>query len=167
VRNGGPLGTELPGEVERASFRERLLVLTDRRIVHKGRGRTHHESRMMRLGDVTSVGIVRKRAFRPEWLFLPLGIFLFGLFMALEVDHEGPFVLGILMAFITLPVAWLGGGGLWLQVATSGDLLRVRIRRSHLAEANAFLHEVERARDQATRNEPDQELGPTTVPFGR
>lgn len=164
---GGPLGSELPGEVERASYRGREVVLTDRRVVYTGQGRKRHQSKSVHLRDISAVGIGRKRTFRPEWLFLPLGIIVFGMMGSYTIEHEGPFVFSMFMALGSLPFVWMGGTGLAMQIATPGDRLEVRIPRRHRAEAVSFLHHIELARDPGAKREEAATIGPTTAPFGR
>lgn len=163
----GALGDELPGERRIATYRDGELVLTDRRILYKGRGLRRQHLGSMRLAQVTGVGITRHLFFNVWLLSVPIGLFLFGLFLGISFESEEPFAFFAMLSLFSLPTPFLGRTAA-ISVSTPGHTLYVRLPRARRAEARRFLHQVETVRDQLGETVPvPLETAPTATPFGR
>jgi hypothetical protein len=164
---GAPPGDDLPGERVLADYRGGMLRLTDRRVVYRGRGVSGRLRASLSLQSVTAAGIGRRVGGGLGRLGIPLGLVLFGFFMAFVFEHPWPFMLGLLGGVASLPILWFGSRTV-IQIAAGGYVLQVPVSRAHDLQARAFLAQLDEVRFAAGRpaSGMDAESAPSTQPYG-
>lgn len=168
---GGPLGDDLPHEVELASYRNEQLRLTNQRVRYKGRGLRKHERHFVRLSDITAVGINRRFGLHPGVLGLPGGLVALG-FLAFAVTGWDDYIfVGFTAALVTTPFAvlvnWIFGATLAIRITTPGHTVTVRVPRRLMSDAHGFINRVEAERARGvTPADAGDVFRPTARPFG-
>lgn len=167
----GLQGDGLPGESRLASYGDDELLLTEHRLVYRGKGIRRNVSHAVHLRHVTGVSLRLGVAFRPSLLLVPAGIFLMVLAVTMmEMDYylqEDLIFFGLWLSIITIPLPVLIPGHV-LRVTTQGDNLRVAIPRRRLPQAREFIHQIEAARiPREDTVGPALHNPPTASPYSR
>lgn len=173
MAGGDPMGDQLPGEVEVASFNRGELRLTNLRLRYRGHGRRRRESFEMQLTSLTAAGVVRRYTVHMWILWFPVALLVLGFFGLVSMGLEAIMAIALFLALIGTPVlvvgSWIAAPVYAIRLVGGGYAWHVETPRARLREAADFVHEVSAAMATEQEGEPTRVEVPafTARPFGR